>query len=69
MENKNIYTTIWKSSSFIFWSCVRDRHDCFLKAIPLINNRRLQKTEGLRVRGSGTGVRILTDARAGLANK
>lgn len=39
-----IYTTLWKSSSFIFWSCVHYRQNCFLKTLPHINNSSFDKT-------------------------
>lgn len=39
-----IYTTLWKSSSFIFWSSVRYRQNCFLKTLPHINNSSFHKT-------------------------
>lgn len=37
-----------KSSGFIFWSCACDRHDCFLKMLPRIDNSRFHETGGLR---------------------
>lgn len=55
-----IYTTLWKSSSFIFWSCVHYRQNCFFKTLPHINNSSFHKTvKGLLQLGTfGPSMRI-----------
>lgn len=49
-----------KSSSFIFWSDVHYRQNCFfvfLKTLPHINNSSFHESEGLWEKRSGTDVR------------